>query len=204
MQPTIDHNFAKRDLHNIMLIATDNENDIEHYLILSVNLEKQTNSIYEYSYAFYTLGKDQITTGKFMYTKGEVSKYLPSQLKGKIIPLIIEMTRDLILRINPKQVTRQTMEKLNSENELLRYKQITDLFINELGYKQKRYTTNNGHHEWLFVKNDGEEMKLNENELLNYKFSRIEEKVIRMNNVIKELHKDPTLAEELLRGKKKI
>lgn len=201
MKPSVSKDFGQRGLQNIKLIATDDNSENEHYLMLLVNLEKQTNSIYEYTYGFYTLDKNENTTGKIMYRRDEVSKYLPQQLKGQIMSYIVDMTRDLIIRINPKQITRQTMERLEDDS-LKRYEKITNLFVNELGYKQKRHTEHNGLHEWLFVKNDGSEMTLNENELLNYKFSKIEEKVMRMNKVIRELHKDPTLAEELLRSRK--
>lgn len=183
-----------------MLIATNNDNPTEHYLVLSVNLEKKGNIIYEYNYGFYTLGKDEITTSELMYTRNDVSKYLPPTLKGQIIPLVIEMTRDLITRNNPKQITRQTMERLEDDS-LKRYEKITKLLTNELGYIQKRHTQHNGLHEWLFIKNDDSEMRLNEEQLLNYKLSPIEEMVIRKTKAFREVLTPNTL-NELLRGKK--
>ena len=154
MESDIRLPFTENGEHNYIVIATDKENDNEHYLILNTSLLKLTNIRYELSFGIYVVNKSLDKTSNYFYSREEVNKYLPSQLKVKVMPLVNEMSVNLIKRIQPKSIEMQTAEKLEGDS-LKRYDKIIDLLVNELNYNKINDYEKDGIHYWVFnVKNE--------------------------------------------------
>lgn len=84
------------------------------------------------------------------------------------MPLIVNMTENLIKRNNPQIIYREVMENLEG-NELNRYEVITKLLI-RMGYSLKDgYPKRNDDRrlEWIFIKNGSEET-LNEESIFEH------------------------------------
>jgi len=133
MRPNIHEPFMENGEHNYTIIAIDDENEDEYYLVLNVNLLKINDIRNELSFGIYVVSKDLKKTSKYFYTREEVSKYLPNELRGKVMPLVNKMSSNLITRINPKSIEMQTAEKLSGDS-LKRYEKIVEMLTNELGY----------------------------------------------------------------------
>jgi hypothetical protein len=162
MKPVWDSEITEQGkYHNTLIIAEDIDNPTEHYLILNVKLLPNT-SHYDYSYGFSIFDTNLKKSYGYLYTRAEVSKWLPNELRGKIMPKVHEMTKDLVIKNKPKILYRQAMEDIEG-NSLKRYDKITKLFI-DLGYKlQEGYPRKNNMNkwEWLFTAGNTE-MKLDE------------------------------------------
>ena len=180
--------FIENGEHNYMVIATDKENDDEHYLILNTSLLKLSNIRYELSFGLYVVNKSLDKSSNYFYTREEVNKYLPSQLKGKITPLVNEMSINLIKRIQPKSIEMQTAEKLEGDS-LKRYDKIIDLLVNELNYKLINDYQKDDIHYWVFnVKNENNinEVILDEDSMLTYEIVSITDKIKRIEESLKK------------------
>ena len=184
MQPNIHEPFMENGEHNYAIIAIDNENEDEHYLVLNVNLLKINDVRNELSFGIYVVSKDLKKTSKYFYTREEVSKYLPNELKGKVMPLVNKMASNLITRINPKSIEMQTAEKLSGDS-LKRYEKIVEMLTNELGYVKINDYEKNGIHYWVFNRNDKEEV-FNEETILTYELIPIEDKIKRIEESLKK------------------
>lgn len=180
--------FIENGEHNYMVIATDEENDDEHYLILNTSLLKLSNIRYELSFGLYVVNKSLDKSSNYFYTREEVNKYLPSQLKGKVTPLVNEMSINLIKRIQPKSIEMQTAEKLEGDS-LKRYDKIIDLLVNELNYKLINDYQKDDIHYWVFnVKNENNinEVILDEDSMLTYEIVPITDKIKRIEESLKK------------------
>ena len=118
-----------------------------------------------------------------VYTREEVSKYLPSELRGKVMPLVNEMSKNLIMRIKPKSIEMQTAEKLNGDS-LKRYEKIIEMLTNELGYIKINDYEKDGIHYWVFNRDNTEEI-FNEETILTYDIIPIEDKIKRVEESLK-------------------
>jgi hypothetical protein len=180
--------FIENGEHNYTVIATDKENDDEHYLILNTSLLKLSNIRYELSFGLYVINKSLDKSSNYFYTREEVNKYLPNQLKGKVTPLVNEMSINLIKRIQPKSIEMQTTEKLEGDS-LKRYDKIIDLLVNELNYKLINDYEKDGIHYWVFnVKNENNinEVILDEDSMLTYEIVPITDKIKRIEESLKK------------------
>jgi hypothetical protein len=188
MESDIRLPFIENGEHNYTVIATDKENDDEHYLILNTSLLKLSNIRYELSFGLYVINKSLDKSSNYFYTREEVNKYLPNQLKGKVTPLVNEMSINLIKRIQPKSIEMQTTEKLEGDS-LKRYDKIIDLLVNELNYKLINDYEKDGIHYWVFnVKNENNinEVILDEDSMLTYEIVPITDKIKRIEESLKK------------------
>ena len=165
-------------------IAIDDNNDMYHYLVLFSALTPTVNKLhYHYSYGFTVHNKDWYVTTGPLYNRGDAAKYLPLDLYGKIIPLVLDMTKNLIKRINPPRIIRETMEALEG-NSLKRYDKITDLLINELGYRmEKEGVTPEGKNYWIMTNGDGKNVTIDE----SYELNNSEKRRIMMQDHIRSV-----------------
>ena len=100
-----------------------------------------------------------------MYTRGETAKYLPMEIKSTVIPLVKQMTINLVNRIKPNIIRREATEFL-TQNGMKRYDEISKLLQDELGYTLIEQGKNaEGKQLWKF-KNGGVERELNEDNIL--------------------------------------
>lgn len=165
MKPTLDTNFTERGESNLLLIATDNENDNEHFLVLGVDL-KPIKDYYELGYGFVLYDKNLKVVSKYMRTRDEVAKYLPNELKNKITPEVFKMTKNLINKNKANKIYMETFENItNDNNSFKRFENIAN-FITSLGYKvidgyPKKNELNK--FEWMFINNNGNIQSVNEN-----------------------------------------
>ena len=188
MESDIRLPFTENGEHNYIVIATDKENDNEHYLILNTSLLRLSNIRYELSFGIYVVNKSLDKTSNYFYTREEVNKYLPSQLKGKVMPLVNEMSVNLIKRIQPKSIEMQTAEKLEGDS-LKRYDKIIDLLVNELNYIKINDYEKDGIHYWVFnVKNENNinEIILDEDSMLTYEIIPMTDKIKRIEESLKK------------------
>jgi len=116
------------------LISKDDNNGDKLYLF--VGFEKINNDISKYSYCFMVVDTNNKPITGFMLKRDEVSRYIPNSIKNKrmVIPIILGLTRRLLTNIKPNKVIRTTHEVLDN-NSLVRYDEITKIFINEFMYK---------------------------------------------------------------------
>jgi hypothetical protein len=167
----INNEFHEHGDANYITIAQDDTTN--NFLMLFVELHKEGN--YQiYSYYFQVFNENGEALTKRLYTREDTSKYLPQEIKGTIIPLVKEITINLINRIKPLIIKRTAMEDLN-EKGMVRYNEISNLLQNELGYKLvwqgKDYDNKES---WKFVR-DGVEQELNESNIeKEYKFESSE------------------------------
>jgi hypothetical protein len=100
----------------------------------------------------------------------DVAKIIPNELKGNqsIMPIIFNLTRKLLSKYKPKIVFRETSEML-SDYSLMRYQEITNIFLNEFMYKlTKRGKDEFGHDFWYMELVDEATEPIDENsEYLN-------------------------------------
>ena len=168
MKPTLGDNFTEKTPEtNLLLVATDENNDKEHYLVLGVDLVKGKYG-YELGYGFSIMDINLIIVSSYMRTRDEVGKYLPIELKGKLMPKIIQMITNLVNKINPKIIVMDAIEKLEGDS-LKRHEKITDTLIG-LGYKIKEgypKKDSEGKYEWVLL-NSNVEGGLNEELLLEF------------------------------------
>lgn len=184
MQPNIHEPFIENGEHNYIVIATDDENEDEYYLVLNVSLLRLSDIRSELSFGIYIVSKDLTKTSKYFYTREEVNKYLPNELRGKVMPLVNEMSKNLITRINPKSIEMQTAEKLSGDS-LKRYEKIIEMLTNELGYIKINDYKKDGIHYWVFNRNDKEEV-FNEETILTYEIIPIDDKIKRIEESLKK------------------
>lgn len=187
MEPDIRLPFIENGEHNYTVIATDKENDNEHYLILNTSLLKLSNIRYELSFGLYVVNKALDKTSNYFYTREEVDKYLPNELRGKVMPLVSDVSVNLIKRIQPKSIEMQTAEKLEN-NSLKRYDKIIDLLVNDLSYTKINDYEKDGIHYWVFnfkEENNINEIILDQDSMLSYEITPIIDKVKRIEESLK-------------------
>lgn len=178
--------------HTLMLIAKDETNKNEHFLVLSVNLVPRNND-YELSYGFSVHNIDSDKVGKYMYSRNEVSKYLPQDLKGKITPEVFKMSKSLINKIKPNKIYMEQFENIdNSSNSFKRFETFADFIIN-LGYKlEDGYPKRNNLNkfEWVFINSNNEKQTVTEenlHEMEEYKkLSREQQRELSMNMLFED------------------
>ena len=184
MQSDIREPFIENGEHNYIVIATDNENEDEHYLVLNVSLLKLSDVRNELSFGIYVISKDLSKTSKYFYTREEVSEFLPNGLRGKVMPLVNKMSKNLIRRIKPKSIEMQTAERLSGDS-LKRYEKIIEMLTNELDYIKINDYEKDGIHYWVFNKNNKEEI-FDEQTILTYEIIPIEDKIKRIEESLKK------------------
>lgn len=171
MKPVFNGNITPNgNFHNTLIIAEDNDNPNQHYLILNVKLLPNVNH-YDYSYGFSIYDENLKKSYGYFYNRDDVKKWLPKEWNNRVIPKIIEMTKDLVLKNKPHKITRKAMENLEG-NSLIRYQKITDTLI-DLGYKlQEGYPKKDamGKLEWIFIDDNNKNHNLNEETILEYDF----------------------------------
>jgi hypothetical protein len=147
---------------NYFVIAQDNESN--DFLLLIVELEPENNE-FIYSYSFQVLNQNAEIVTNRMYTRGETAKYLPMEIKSTVIPLVKQMTINLVNRIKPNIIRREATEFL-TQNGMKRYDEISKLLQDELGYTLIEQGKNaEGKQLWKFKKG-GVERELNEDNIL--------------------------------------
>lgn len=168
MTTRIDDEFTERDYWNAIVIAVDDNNDFEHYLVLTVNLIPDTNKIkYILSYGFSLYNVKTEKVGHYLYNRNEVAKYLPTDLKGRISPIVINMLENLVNRIKPP-IIHMTTEEILSGGSLKRYDNITDLLINKLGYILQDSGVNAfGKNYWVLIDRNQKEITVDDSYQLN-------------------------------------
>lgn len=158
--------YDERNNHYLAIIAIDTESN-ERYLVLSVNLTTTTNpSIYEYSYGFSVHDPQLQIVGPYLYGRSEVNKYIPVNLRGNVMPIILQMTEKLVNKIRPNIIQRKTVEALSGDS-LKRYDKITSLLVDTLGYKVKNeWVDMEGKTHWDMIRRDSTEISVDENYVL--------------------------------------
>ncbi len=104
------------------------------------------------------------------------------------MPLVNEMSVNLIKRIQPKSIEMQTAEKLEGDS-LKRYDKIIDLLVNELNYIKINDYEKDGIHYWVFnVKNENNinEIILDEDSMLTYEIIPMTDKIKRIEESLKK------------------
>lgn len=188
MKSVLDGSFqTKENYHNLMIVAKDNYNPLQHYLVLSVNLVS-INNFYELSYGFSIHNSSFKQISQYMYSRNEVAKYLPLDLKNKITPEVLKMTKDLINKNKPNNIYMETYESNMDGDSVKRFENLTQFVINVCGYKLKEgYPRKNNDNklEWIFINENGKEDLMTEEMLLEYssenRWKRLSE---RMNKVL--------------------
>jgi hypothetical protein len=114
------------------LIIKDDETGDKLYLFVGFY---QADGLSNYSYSFMLLDKDDNPKTGYMTNRGEVKKYLPQNIKNNklILPIIMDMTRQLMDKQLPDIIIRRTVEPLSGDS-LKRYEEITNIMVNEYGY----------------------------------------------------------------------
>jgi hypothetical protein len=185
--------FIEYEYTNLIVIAKDDNNKNEHFLVLSVNLTPINKSLFELTFGFSIHNIDLNKVGDYMYDRESVSKYLTSDLNGKIMPLVIKMMNNLIKRINPKSIEMQTFENLSGDS-LKRYDKIIEMLINDFNYKLiNTYLDKTGVNHWLFKNFSEEEIELNENNITGHHPKTTKDKIKVLNEYL-----DKTLNKESL------
>jgi hypothetical protein len=139
------------------LISKDYKSNNKFYLFVGLTKDELFS---EYSYCFMLLdGKNNPITD-YITKKSEVTKYLPEEIKNKklIFPIIKDMTRKLMDSYLPQNIFRKTIEPIQGDS-LIRYEEITNIMVNEYGYKLTEKSTDNfGYTIWKLNRN-----KINDN-----------------------------------------
>jgi hypothetical protein len=122
------------------LIGIDDITDDKLYLFVSF-VKFQTVS--DYSYSFMVLDKNNKPITGYMTERNEVKQYMPEEIKNKkqIFPIIKDMTRELMDAELPQNIYRKTVEPVDGDS-LKRYEEITNIMVNEYGYKLIEHKTN--------------------------------------------------------------
>lgn len=137
--------------NNYIVVAQDDlTNDL---LLLFVELHKEKyGHIYSYFLQVFNEHGEPIT--KRLYRRDEALNYLPDEVKPLILPLVMEMTTELVNRIKPEIINRTSMEILN-DNTLKRFNEITNLLQNELNYQLIWFNKDNeGKNVWRFKRGE--------------------------------------------------
>jgi hypothetical protein len=115
------------------LISKDDETHNRLYLFVGFKYYPNTT---EYSYSFMLLDKNNKPLSDYMTTRSEVSEFLPKDIKNKkqILPIVMNMTRELMDAELPQNIFRKTVEPVDGDS-LKRYEEITNIMVNEYGYK---------------------------------------------------------------------
>lgn len=116
------------------LISKDSENGDKLWLFVAF---KNFKNVSEYSYSFLLTDiNDQPLVSNYLIKRNEVLPYLPVDIKNKkqIFPIIKNMTRELMDKQLPKNIIRSTAEPIEGDS-LKRYEEITDIMVNEYGYR---------------------------------------------------------------------
>jgi len=112
----------------------------------------------EYSYSFMLIDKNNVPKTKYLLTRNEVKPFLPKE-KSLIFPLIKELTRKLLNTMLPEKILRRTIEP-NTELNLRRYDEITDIMVNEYGYILTHKKETDSQVVWVLTKNNLNEENL--------------------------------------------
>lgn len=144
------------------LIAKDNKNGNKLYLFV---VFRPFNNFSEYSYSFMLVDKNNNPLTDYMMLRNEVRKYLPSELiKNKqIFPIIIDLTRQLLNKMTPEEIHRKAIEPLSGDS-LKRYDEITNIMVNEFGYKDITDSVSKKRNIWILVKDKHTERNKTMNE----------------------------------------
>jgi len=127
-------NFSRPDKNIVAtLISKDNENNDKLYVFVGFRDFKDMS---EYSYSFMLMDSQDKPKTSYMTERDEVSKFIPNDIKNKkqIFPIIKNMTRELLDSYLPQNISRRTVEPVDGDS-LKRYEEITNIMINEYGYK---------------------------------------------------------------------
>lgn len=133
-------------------IWVDNETGEMFYLFVGFNTYGRMES---YSYSFMLLDGDNKPKTEYMTERDEVSRYIPKDIKNsrQIFPIIEGLTRKLLNKMIPQEIYRRTVEPLTGDS-LERYNRITQLMVNEYGYKvNETYVDDDGCTVWKLIKN---------------------------------------------------
>lgn len=146
-------------------IWVDDETNEKFYLFVGFS---SYGKIESYSYSFMLLDSNNNPKTGYMTNRRDVSKYIPKDIKNtrQIFPIIEGLTRKLLNKMIPEEIYRRTIEPLGGDS-LERYNRITNIMINEYGYKLKEtYVDVDGCTVWRLTKN--EETGNNKNMLESY------------------------------------
>ena len=135
------------------LISKDDEINNKLYLFVGFTKNKIAS---EYTYSFMVLDGENTPITDYMTKKTEVNKYLPEDIKNKrqIFPIIKDMTRKLMDSYLPNNIFRRTVESIKGDS-LLRYEEITNIMINEYGYRLTEKSTDDfGYTIWKLSRNE--------------------------------------------------
>jgi hypothetical protein len=79
--------------------------------------------------------KDNQNISGLMLIRSQVSQYIPQEIKNKkqIIPIIEDMTRELLDTYLPQNILMQTAEPITGDS-LIRYQQLINIMVSEYGY----------------------------------------------------------------------
>jgi hypothetical protein len=144
-----------------VLISEDNETKNKLYLFVGFTpMTGKLANYYEYSYSFMLLDKNDKPITNYLTSRKEVKQYLPKDLIGNrsIFPIIKIITRKLLdNNMSIENIFRKTEEKLSGDS-LKRYEEITNIMINEYGYKLiQEGDTDFGTHYWKLSKHQNTE-----------------------------------------------
>lgn len=147
-------NLSKLESGNIIttLVSKDDDNGDKLYLFVGFNTY---NDITEYSYSFMLVDESNNPLSGYETERSIVRKMLPKDIvgKGKVLPVIKEMTRILLDNTLPIEIYRKTSEKLKGDNSLERYEVITDIMVDEYGYELvHKFVDKFGHNVWKLRK----------------------------------------------------
>ena len=152
---------------NANYIAIAQDDNTGKFLVLWVELNKEENSEYVYSYFFNIVDSHSGEMSNRFYTRAETAEYLPQEIKSSIIPLVKRMSVNLVNRIQPKIIKREAVEFLTQKG-MERYDEISKLLQNEMGYKLVWQGKNSeGKAAWKFQK-DGIETDMTEDTISEY------------------------------------
>ena len=135
------------NLYGIPVSINEENNDI---LYLFVGFTDRIQYM-EYSYSFMLFDKNLNPKTDFLVKRDEVKDYLPLTEKSLIFPIIKKMTRKLLTTVLPDKIVRKTIEPIN-DNHLKRYDEITNIMVDEFGYKLISKTANGDLFNWVLVR----------------------------------------------------
>jgi hypothetical protein len=115
------------------LISKDDVTNDKLYLFVGF---VEGDNFSEYTYSFILLDPDNNPLTDYLTRRNEVINYIPYDIKNKrlLFPIIKDMTRRLMDQHLPQNIVRRTVEPLSGDS-LIRYEEITNIMINEYGYR---------------------------------------------------------------------
>lgn len=154
------------------LISKDNETGNKLYLFVGF---KKIDGLMNYSYSFMLVNKDDKPITGFITNRKVTKQYLPNEIKNKrlILPIIEDMTRKLLDKQLPDIIVRETSEPIENDS-LIRYEQITNIMVNEYGYKLIEKTKNPfGGTKWVLSRKEitDNNKQLNENYVIHHSYT---------------------------------